>query len=171
MAIEDADIILSVKDAVQSILEDADEWTEPFTVYGAKSYREGALGAEPDRPYAFLIAAREPIEIRWLPVILVDGDVSGIGFQMGSTSRIAEMRIHVIARSQGEATRLTGKIAVSPSLDNLALYDHAAGDETPDAYTLAENGWKVTSIPVPQKWSLEGTIKHWAVMENSYIVP
>jgi len=171
MTIEDTDIILSVKDAVQSILEDAQTWTVPYTVYGIDSYRSLPKGSEPERPYAFLIAAREPIETRWLPVVLVDGEVDRIQFEMGHESRLARIRIHVLGRSQRDAMVFVNKFADSSALENLALYDHAEGTETPDSHTLSEDGWSSEAIPVPEQWAVEGTLKHWVVMENQYIVP
>lgn len=170
MAIEDVDIILSVKDAVEDVLTDDTLWTAPFTVYGQDAYRDRAKGDEPTRPYAFLIAAREPIETRWLPVVLVDGDVRRVEIQLGSMSKLAEIRIHVIARTQREAMVIAAKLADDARLDNLALYDHATDPDTAAGYTLSEVGWDPKAIPVPEKWAIEGTLRHWVVMENQYIV-
>ena len=171
-ALRDMDLKLSIVDAICGIMQDSALWASAYTVYTEEDFASMARGNPPARPFVFVMAARREVEPRFLPIILVDMDIKRIPFQLGGLSRQVDIRLHIMARSEGEGEGI--KDVIVSELYDTAIefysYPISIGD-TVVTTQYCEPEWTTEVVPIPETYMNEGTLRYWTVTSGAVILP
>lgn len=164
---DDAEVKLSVRDSVKDFFEDVTAWTTPFTVYDADDLESHTT--EPNRPFVYVITRKEPIEPRWLPIVVLDIETRNVSWQLGSTSRETRVNINIMGRSEGETSRIASKMRAS--LNTIAIYDYSGAIPVLEENQFYQEEWEQQEVVPPEEYLREGTLKHWLLLSNMFILP
>jgi hypothetical protein len=168
MTTPDIDIKLSIKDAVVDVLEDDSLWTNAWNVYYESNMPTYTDTNEPSWPYVFVISDRVPQEPRWLPVIVLEIIINDDEWQLGTLSRFAVTRLHLLCSSEGQASRL--RTVLADNLDIIEVFDYSG--ETPSKLSDSSfvDDWTAEPVALSNQILMEGSLRHWLVMENTLVV-
>lgn len=169
-------IKMSVRAEVERLLTDGTGELAEYVVHGEDQIRDRSFEPTSGSPYCFLVVSRiEPTKTQ-LPCIVVDlPDIGREPFELGNRfGRQGPAELHVLGRSEGEATDLASYLAdgwtnrfVITNYNEYTYRGYASG--SPMGYA------ELTSMPrvrgpgeLAEALILEGTMYHWQIVSFNY---
>jgi hypothetical protein len=170
-------IKMSIRAEVESLLTDGTGELAEYLVYGEDELRQRNFTPPVSgSPYCFLVVSRiEPTKTQ-LPFIAVDlPDIGREPFELGNRfGRQGQIELHVLGRSEGEATDLASYLADgwpnSFVITNYNSYTYRGyGSGSPMGYA------ELTSMPrvrgpgeLAEALILENSLYHWQIVSFGY---
>lgn len=96
--------------AVKAVLEDPEEWPQPFTVLTEEEMR---AGISPSRPFVYLLRPYTPFTLEHLPVVMVEVTGNPAEMGLGETGMRGTVNLHIFGRSWGEVEDIAWALARS----------------------------------------------------------